>query len=89
MKKLGEWAGTVGLGCLLVAAAIYVARPQWDLAKNVLLIVGALSLLLAAYASFGAIKSFFARRSARYGVNVGLMILLLLGIIVFVEAVSF
>src|SRR3990172_6152317 len=89
IKKLGEWAGTVGLCCLLAAAAIYIARPQWDLAKNVLLIVGALSLLLAAYASFGEIKKLLAGGSARYGVNVGLMILLLLGIIVFVEAVSF
>jgi ABC-type uncharacterized transport system involved in gliding motility auxiliary subunit len=89
MKRIGEWLGFAGLLLILGAAGLYVARPQWELAKNILLILGAISLLAAAYASFGSLRSFFAQRTTRYSVNVALMIILLLGIIVFVEAVSF
>ncbi|MBI4240900.1 MAG: GldG family protein [Candidatus Rokubacteria bacterium] len=89
MKQLGQWAALVGLVLLVAAGGLTIGRPEWEKLRAALALAGALCLLGALYAGFGEVRAFFARRSARYGVNALVMILLLLGIIALVEAVSY
>jgi ABC-type uncharacterized transport system involved in gliding motility auxiliary subunit len=89
MKQLKEWAALAGAALLLAAGALLIGKPEWDKARAALALVGALCLLLALYTNFKEIRAFFVRRSARYGANALLMILLFFGIIALVEAVSY
>jgi ABC-type uncharacterized transport system involved in gliding motility auxiliary subunit len=88
LRRLGSWAALAGAACLVVAAGLLVGRPEWEKTRAALAFVGALGLLVALYANFREARAFFAGRSARYGLNALVMILLLLGIIALVEAVS-
>jgi len=74
---------------LVAAGGLRIGKPEWEASRAILALVGAFCLLVAVYANFKDIRAFFARRSARYGLNALVMILLLFGIIVLVEAVSY
>jgi ABC-type uncharacterized transport system involved in gliding motility auxiliary subunit len=89
MKRIGDRAGMLGLFLLLAAGALLLGKPEWETARAAFALAGAVGLLVALYANFGRVRLLFARRSTRYGVNVLAMILLLLGIIALVEAVSY
>jgi len=89
MKTLGEWAVWAGVVLLVAAAGLLIGKPEWDTGRAALALAGAVCLLGALYARFREIRAFFAQRSARYGVNALVLILLLLGIIALVEAVSY
>jgi ABC-type uncharacterized transport system involved in gliding motility auxiliary subunit len=89
VKRIGDWAGILGGVLLLAAGALSLAKPEWETARAGLALAGAVGLLVALYANFGRVRLLFARRSTRYGVNVLAMILLLLGILALVEAVSY
>ena len=88
LKDLGTYAAGAGALCLLGGGIVFLAQPApggWLLA---VLLAGALLLLLAAYAHFGAIARRLARRQTKYGLNVLAMVVLLLAIIGFVEYLS-
>ncbi|MBI4609089.1 MAG: GldG family protein [Candidatus Rokubacteria bacterium] len=89
LRQLGNWAGPAGVVLLVAAAALSVARPDWERVRAALAVVGGLALLVALYASFKDVRAFFARRTARYGLNVLAMVLLLFGIVALVEAISY
>jgi ABC-type uncharacterized transport system involved in gliding motility auxiliary subunit len=89
VKQIGDWAGTLGALLLLAAAVLWLGKPEWEMARAVSALAGAVGLLGALYVNFGRLRAVFARRSARYGANALLMILLLLGILALVEAVSY
>src|SRR5574341_1778022 len=89
LKNLGTYAAGAGALCLLGGGIVSLAQPApggWVLA---VLLAGALLLLLAAYANFGAIARRLARRQTKYGLNVLAMVVLLLLVIGFVEYFSF
>ncbi|MFQ5830083.1 MAG: GldG family protein [Candidatus Methylomirabilia bacterium] len=89
MKTLGGWATIVGLAVLVSAAGLAIGKPEWEAARAATALIGAACLLFALYANFADVRAFFARRSARYGANALIMVLLVLGIIALVEAVSY
>ena len=89
MRRIGDWAAMLGAALLLAAGGLWVGKPEWETARDASALAGAVGLLAALYANFGRLRAVLARRSARYGANALLMILLLLAILAFVEAVSY
>src|SRR3972149_11345666 len=89
MRRLGNAAALVGLALLVIGGGLRLSRPQWEVARAVALLLGALCLLFALYANFGLVQELLSRRSARYGLNVALMVLLVIALITLVEAVSY
>jgi len=94
MKRLSEWA--LYLGVALVVAPIVVpiawplfSGPDWARMRWSVAAAGAALLVLSLWLEVGDLRTFFARRTARYGVNSAVMILLVLAIIGLVEAVSY
>ncbi len=89
MRRFGPAAAVLGVVFLVVGGGLWLARPQWEIPRAVALLLGAAVLLFAVYANFGLLRDLLSRRTAKYGVNVAVMILLVLGVIALVEAVSY
>jgi ABC-type uncharacterized transport system involved in gliding motility auxiliary subunit len=94
MRRFLDWAGYLGIAVLAAAAllpwlpftwsATLAGRVRWGLiAAGILLVV----VSLVAYVKDP--RGLLQRRTTRYGLNTVVMVLLLLGIIGFVEAVSY
>lgn len=89
MRRLAGFALVLGTLLLAAGGGLWLARPEWAVARSAVLFSGGALLLFAVYAGFHQVRAFFGRRVARYGLNVAVMILLVLGIVVLVEAVSY
>lgn len=89
MRKLLDWAGYVGLALLAAAAILPFARPDWLRMRPWLAGVGAALVVLSLLAYVKEIRATLRGRMGRYGLNTAIMILLLLGIVAIVEAVSY
>ncbi len=90
MQRLGTPALVLGLVGLALGGVLRVYRPSWAAAWPALLIVGGLLLLLGLYVSLsGDVRRAWGGRTAKYGFNALVMIVLILGVIVMVEAVSY
>jgi ABC-type uncharacterized transport system involved in gliding motility auxiliary subunit len=90
MQRLATPALLVGLAGLLAGFALRVYRPSWEKVWPALLIVGGLVFLLGLYATFGAsVRRALAGRATRYGLNAAVLVLLIVGVIALVEAVSY
>jgi ABC-type uncharacterized transport system involved in gliding motility auxiliary subunit len=90
MKRVLGWAGYVGIAVLVAAALLpFVGRPEWYAARWWLIGAGALLVIASLFAHVEDVRALFARRTMRYGFNSAVMVLLLLGIIGLVEAVSY
>jgi ABC-type uncharacterized transport system involved in gliding motility auxiliary subunit len=87
MKRLSDWLGYIGLVVLAAAVAIYFAPQlvplQWRDARLWVAAAGAVLVVASLI-----VRIDFSRRVTRYGLNAIVMILLLIGVITFVEAVS-
>jgi len=80
----------VGLAGLVAGFLVRNYRPSWSTVWPVLLIVGGVVLLFGLYASFATnVRRALAGRATRYGLNAAILVVLILGVIVLVEAVSF
>ncbi len=93
MERLGTPALVLGLIGLALGGVLRVYRPSWEAAWPAALIVGGLLLLAGLYLSFGsgggAARRALSGRTTKYGLNALVMIALILGVIVMVEAVSY
>jgi ABC-type uncharacterized transport system involved in gliding motility auxiliary subunit len=92
MQRLATPALVLGLIGIVGGAVLRTYRPSWTAAWPAALIVGGLLLLVALYASFageGRMRTLWGRRSTRYGLNAAIMVVLILGVIALVEAVSY
>ncbi|MBI4637307.1 MAG: GldG family protein [Candidatus Rokubacteria bacterium] len=89
MKRLTDWAGYAGLLGLVAAILLPWVRPQWSDVRWALVLAGLALVVLSVVGRVGGLRTVLAGRSARYGLNTAVMILLLLGIIGLVEAVSY
>jgi ABC-type uncharacterized transport system involved in gliding motility auxiliary subunit len=90
VRRALEWAGYAGLAVLAAAALLpFVGRPEWAQYRIWLVGAGIALVLLSLLAHVNEIRRFFGFRTARYGVNTAVMIVLVLGIIGLVEAVSY
>ena len=90
MQRLGTPALFLGLAGVVAGFALRFARPSLTKVWPVLLIVGGLVLLFGLYTLFATnVRQALAGRATRYGLNAAILIVLILGVIALVEAVSF
>ncbi len=90
MQRFATPALLVGLVALVAGFGLRVYRPSWEKVWPALLIVGGLVFLLGLYATFGAsVRRALAGRATRYGLNAAVLVLLIIGVIALVEAVSY
>jgi len=94
MKRYLDWAGYVGLAALAALAILNWTRPPFMTGARAtwiwwILLVGGLVLVLVSL--FGVMRGSggLGTRTARYGLNTAVAVLLLLGVVGFVEAVSY
>src|SRR5262249_12032608 len=90
MDRLANPALFLGLAGVVAGFLLQNYRPSWPRVWPVLLVVGGLVLLFGLYASFASnVRRALAGRVTRYGLNAIVLIALILGVIVLVEAVSY
>lgn len=83
-----RYIGVAGIVCLLLSGIIWGIRMSFGTIPAVLSIVGLICLLAYLVVDFKNIRTQFSKRSVKYGTNVTFMILIVLGIIIMVEAIS-
>jgi ABC-type uncharacterized transport system involved in gliding motility auxiliary subunit len=94
-RRILDWAGYVGLAALAALALLRWTRSPWLTGPGGtwlwwgLLGVGLVLVLASLVVHLGGLRTTLRARSARYGINTAVMVLLLLGIIGIVEAVSY
>ena len=88
MRRGLDWLGYVGIALLASAVILPFARPEWLRARPWLIAAGIVLVLASLAVHYRTVRTAMGGRSARYGVNTAVMVLLLLGIIGIVEAVS-
>jgi ABC-type uncharacterized transport system involved in gliding motility auxiliary subunit len=95
MRRILDWAGYVGLAALAALVILQFTRapvmsgPRGNVIWWALLVGGVVLVLASAAVHLRSAGSVLGRRSARYGLNSAVMVILLLGIIGIVEAVSY
>jgi gliding motility-associatede transport system auxiliary component len=89
MKRFATPALVLGLVGLAAGGVLREYRPSWSAAWPAALIVGGLLLLFGLYASFPNAREMWGRRTTKYGLNALVMVVLILGVIALVEAVSY
>jgi len=93
LERFATPALVIGLLGVAVGGVLRVYRPSWATAWPAALIVGGFFLLAGLYLSFGSgasgARPGWSGRATRYGLNALVMIALILGVIVMVEAVSY
>ena len=88
MKRFGDWAQYAGIAVLAAAVLLPFALPAqaqyrwWLVAAGVLLVVASFLTRVRDY------RGVITHRHTRYGVNTAVTILLVLGVVGFVEAIS-
>jgi ABC-type uncharacterized transport system involved in gliding motility auxiliary subunit len=90
MDRLGTPALFLGLAGVVAGFLVQNYRPSWSKAWPALLIGGGLVLLFGLYASFATnVRRALAGRATRYGLSAAVLIVLILGVIALIEAVSY
>ena len=89
IKKLLDWAGYLGIAVLAAAVLLPFLRPEWGRARAALVAAGVLLVLASLLGYLKDARGVLGRRTMRYGLNTAVMVVLLLAIIGFVEAVSY
>jgi ABC-type uncharacterized transport system involved in gliding motility auxiliary subunit len=90
MDRLATPALFLGLGGVVAGFILQNYRPSWTKVWPALLIAGGLVLLFGLYASFASnVRRALAGRATRYGLNAAVLVVLIIGVIALVEAVSY
>jgi len=89
MKRILDWLGYVGIALLVAAVMLPFWRPEWQRVRWALVIVGIVLVLASLLVYARTVSGAFGRRTARYGLNTAVMVVLLLAVVGLVEAVSF
>jgi ABC-type uncharacterized transport system involved in gliding motility auxiliary subunit len=88
MGSLKTIVGGLSLACLAGAGILWAIYGKLTAINAIPLLVGLVLLLVFLYWNFTGFRDFLAKRSTRYGFNVTILILVTLGIITLVEAIS-
>jgi ABC-type uncharacterized transport system involved in gliding motility auxiliary subunit len=88
MQRLATPALLLGLLVLVLGGGLRLYRPLSTTVWATALIAGGLLVVLGLAASVSGYRDVWGRRATRYGLNSLVMIVLLLGVVVLVEAVS-
>lgn len=88
MKKFLKSFWWIGLALLAFELFLYLARAKWDVVDWIILGAGAAWLIVSVIVNFSSLREKVITRSARYGLNMFLMIVIVMGIIVFVDILT-
>ena len=88
MKRFGDWAQYAGIAVLAAAVLLPFALPAQAHFRWWLVAAGVLLVLASFLTRVGSYRSVVTHRNTRYGVNTVVMVLLVLGVVGFVEAIS-
>jgi gliding motility-associatede transport system auxiliary component len=88
MQRVSDWAFYAGLVCLGAAVVQQVAFPAYERFWWPLVVAGIVLVVLSALPRLAAARRSLGARTVRYGLNAALSILLVVGVIGFVEAIS-
>lgn len=83
-----SYVGLGGLICLALSGVAWIVQMRFGALASFFAIVGFIGVLAYLIADFKHILAQFSKRSVKYGTNVTIMILVVLGIAIFVEAIS-
>jgi gliding motility-associatede transport system auxiliary component len=93
MKRFADWASYAGIVLLALAVVATLRpawwRPAWDPFRSWLFVAGLLLVLASLLVRVDDLRGTLGRRTTRYGVNTAVMIVLVLGVIGLVEALSY
>ncbi|MGH7392554.1 MAG: GldG family protein [Candidatus Rokuibacteriota bacterium] len=94
MKRVLDWAGYVGLAVLAALAVLNWTRPPFMTGAYAgaiwwSLLVGGVVLVLISLLAYARGSGALGGRTARYGLNTAVAVVLLVALVGFVEAVSF
>ena len=81
IRKILDWAGYGGLVLLAAALILPFARPDWLRIRPWLVGVGSVLVVLSLLVYLRQARATISGRTARYGFNTALTILLLLGVV--------
>jgi ABC-type uncharacterized transport system involved in gliding motility auxiliary subunit len=84
LRRLADWLGYAGVLALVAAIVLPLARAQWNPARPWVFAAGA-ALVLASI----LLRLDYGRRVTRYGLNSAVLVILVIGVIAFVEAISY
>ncbi|MGA3293831.1 MAG: Gldg family protein [Candidatus Acidiferrales bacterium] len=90
-QRLGwaEFAGTIGVACLISGYVRYTIQNEWTHTSEALLIAGGVLVLASVVLGFRGILAFFSKRSSRLGTNTGVLALAVLAILVILNFLGF
>jgi ABC-type uncharacterized transport system involved in gliding motility auxiliary subunit len=88
MKRFGDWAQYAGIAVLAAAVLLPFALPAQAQYRWWLVGAGVLLVIASFLTRVGNYRSVVTHRNTRYGLNTALTILLVLGVVGFVEAIS-
>ena len=88
LKRILGIVGWLGMALVLVAVAIRILRPQWDVYAYWLAWAGLVSILLYTLGQWREIAAFFGRRQARLGAIAAAGILIVLGILAAINYIA-
>jgi ABC-type uncharacterized transport system involved in gliding motility auxiliary subunit len=87
-KQYVGYTGLAGLICLLISGVAWILQMRFGPFSAVFSIVGLICVLLYIIIDFKHVQMQFSKRSVKYGTNVTVMILIVLGIAILVEGIS-
>ncbi len=83
-RRLADWLGYVGVLALVAAFVLPLARAQWNAARPWVFVAGTVLIVASIL-----LRLDYGRRVTRYGLNSALLVILVIGVIAFVEAISY
>src|SRR4051812_4658652 len=85
MKEQLKKADLLGLAIIAAAVISYSVRSVWSVYQTVAVVIGGLLVVASLVLKAEEIRTTLGRRSARFGINSATSVLLLIGILAFVN----
>ncbi len=87
-QQYGRYLGLLGAVSLLIGVAVWTLQMTFSRTAAIFSLIGLLCVLLYIVLNFKQVQAQLVKRSVKYGANTTVMILIVFGIIVLVEAIS-
>lgn len=81
MKKIGSILGVIGLFGFIIGFFMFLIQPETTALPPIIMGISALLILAYVFTNFSDVKEFFTARSTRYGTNMIVSIIIVLGIL--------
>jgi ABC-type uncharacterized transport system involved in gliding motility auxiliary subunit len=88
MKKIGNILGVIGLFGFIIGLFMFLIQPETTALPLVIMGVSALLILVYVFTNFSDVKEFFTARSTKYGTNMVVNIIIVLGILFIINYIG-